>query len=159
MKQYSTRCQMEGENNQRTSDDFDKCQTIFYNLAYIAAVGGMPKVFLREFWQTTRCDDYHNFSSLRKDYVSHMGRTTLDRIMTYKEDYTDAEKATQTVVHYADWTKSELLKALTFPKWIKFKIHYVLDGAVGAGTFLTNSVKWASKAVKHSQHISLVKQS
>ena len=68
---------------------------------------------IREFWQTSRCDDVcANFRDHRAAIRDHLGGAAMDRILNYQANDTDREKAVDTVAHCRWWTTKLLVAAL-----------------------------------------------
>lgn len=140
-----------------------KCQTIYLNLLDALSTDKTfsTPTFVRELWQTKRCDQYHSLTDLREDITAHMGKDTLERILAYKASPVDEEKAMDTMIHYSRWTAGKLEGALDYPHWIKFHVvekperllSYVGLGSVGLGA---GRVLWKRAATVHAQKKSAV---
>lgn len=117
-----------------------KCQSIFLNLLTTGSekfTDADAPAYIREFFQTARCDDVFDFSEERKSLQESINSkkapgtapdTALDtdldtdpdkppekallRILYYKEVEGDQRRANQAVIHYKTWHERRLLKAL-----------------------------------------------
>ena len=73
--------------------------------------------FVREFNDTSRCDQFTDFSSLRKDLKDRMSLhdpKILDRVMKFKETAEDEEVVAQACLHYGKWHEKNLVSALSW---------------------------------------------
>lgn len=120
----------------------DKCQTIYLNLldGLLERTFSTPN-FVRELWQTERCDQFHSLQGLRTDITKHMGEDALNRILLYQATPIDEEKALDTMIHYSRWTTRRLQESLDWPNWLRFHIwerphflSYVGLGSLGVAT-------------------------
>ena len=99
-----------------------KCQSIYWNLLVMLEKDKSfwHSVFIRELWQTKKCDEIYNLEQLRNNYINHMSKETHERVIQFKSTPTDELKATQSVFHYRMWTKKKLIKGLTWTNWLSF---------------------------------------
>jgi hypothetical protein len=114
------------KDNIKTGDqNRKKCESIFFNILECHRRNGDQNIlatsYLREFSETARCDEYHDFSSLREDIIKRLGPETLDRIEKYEETEKDLSVATQVCLHYHRWHEKHLLGALTWSQWIQYQ--------------------------------------
>jgi hypothetical protein len=120
-----------------------KCESIYYNLLECHRKKGDQNIlatfYIREFWHTKRCDKFHDFTPFRNELENHIGKPSLDRILTRQDVDSDLVNATQACLHYHRWHEENLVAALSWPKWIQYQ---TLDrgerllatvGLVGAG--------------------------
>ena len=113
-----------------------KCQSIYRNLLHArgVAVNQNASVFIRELQHTARCDEFYDFSAIRKDYANMMGIDSMKRIATFDEVEKDERRAEQAVVHYFDYTQSNLVSALDWLGWIWHHTLYKAERTVAALT-------------------------
>lgn len=100
----------------------NKCQSVFRNLLQARGVtlNQSASMFIRELSCTSRCDDYIDFTAVRKAYQDHVGEDSMQRIVSFDETEKDERRAEQAVVHHYNWTQDNLLKALDWPSWFWF---------------------------------------
>lgn len=103
--------------------DCDKCQSIFLNLIRIIDSDSNQKsssYYIREFFQTARCDTFSDFSKDREAYKKHIGNAALENILNYKETDEDKRKGAQAVLHCRYWNRSSLISSLDFKNWLYY---------------------------------------
>jgi hypothetical protein len=132
-----------------------RCESIYYNLLECHRRSGDQNVlataYLREFWETRRCDSFHDFAPLRNDIENRLGSGVLQRIITCDETDKDLLLATQSCFHYHRWHEKHLVSALTWSDWLKYQTidrgerTLAVVGIFGAGyggmKFVYNSFK------------------
>ena len=108
--------------------DFEekKCHSIFKNLVKCQARNDIPaSAFIREFFQTKRCDRFTDFSTFRKDIEMKLSededQQRLVRILRYKERDEDEKVAAQTCIHYGECHNKLLVQALSWPDWFQYQ--------------------------------------
>lgn len=104
-----------------------RCNMIYWNLVELLsnkATGQQAAVYLREFWQTKRCDQFSNLSGLRKALRDRMGDEDLSTVFAFKEEQSQERKATQAVAHYYRWHSEELVKALPVQSRVYYHLIY-----------------------------------
>ena len=101
----------------------EKCQSIFRNLlvAKGLAQNQCSCTYIRELTFTKRCDEFYNFSNVRKSYAELVGTPAMDRITAFKETEEDERRAELAVTHYSIWTTQHLESALTWPNWLWYQ--------------------------------------
>jgi hypothetical protein len=105
-----------------------KCRSIYYNLVACHSsqhsTDIMASAFIRELFETTRCDDVANFSKCREDFRKFIsnseGPERLSRILRYKETEEDEKRAVQACFHYSNWHRANLIRALDLRDWIYY---------------------------------------
>jgi hypothetical protein len=101
------------------SENCEKCQRIFRNL--LAAKRASSCVYIRELGFTDQCDDFYDFSRIRRSYAELVGESAMDRIRMYDETKEDERRAKQAVTHYSIGTTQHLVAALTWPNWLWYQ--------------------------------------
>ena len=107
----------------RASNDVHaaKCDSIYYNLLRVNYKGTVPAIlFIREFFETSICDDIFNMSVYRGEYATKINRgdeMRLQRIIDFKSNQIDEAIAAQAVLHYHAWHQRRLLKAVSWSSW------------------------------------------
>lgn len=103
-----------------------KCQSIWYNLlAPKSNYGDNATIYLREFFETHRCDHIHDMKSYRNNYRSYIGSEAYKRIIhgqPISED--DKMKASSSVFHYYEWDRRFLLKCLSWSTFFRYYFTY-----------------------------------
>lgn len=107
------------------ADDLQKkCDSIFANLLRNPGKKDiLASAYIREFFETCRCDGVHDLSAQREEYRSKVDadeKGRLARILLFKETDMDEKVAAQAALHYDEWHETALVKALTWPSWIKY---------------------------------------
>ena len=105
-----------------------KCRSIFYNLVECHSSQHskdiMASAFIREFFETARCDDITDFSKLRADYSTFISdgvnNERLSRILSYQETKKDEKRAAQACLHYHKWHQANLLRSLDLRDWMYY---------------------------------------
>lgn len=100
-----------------------KCQFMYWNLLMLMEKNrevSAPHVF-REWDETARCDKLcTDFSSVRNLLEVHMGPSTVKNIRSYSTTEMDHDRALQSLIHYGEFQRERLVKALQ-PAW---KMYY-----------------------------------
>jgi hypothetical protein len=100
-----------------------KCESIYYNLLECHRKRGDQQIlatfYIREFWETQKCDQVHDFSPLRNDLEKYLGKERLTRILGRREAEDDLVDAAQACFHYHRWHEKNLVAALSWPDWIQ----------------------------------------
>ena len=92
-----------------------KCQTIYHNLLTSLTIKEVtPPIYLREWWQTERCDQFSNLSDVRRDVKEDVTPSSLERILAFQETIEDEARAAQTMTHYREWHRQRLWGSLTW---------------------------------------------
>eukprot|EP01038_Epipyxis_sp_PR26KG_P017357 gene17357-23972_t len=103
-----------------------KCQSIYQNL--LEAKGIPASAYIREFFQTDRCDGEADFTKLRDAYKTSLNDTKkpdplrLTRVLNFEETEIDEKIAAQACLHYANWHNKQLVSALNWPNWFYYHI-------------------------------------
>jgi hypothetical protein len=93
----------------------EKCQSIYYNLyTLLTYKETTPSSYLREWLQTTRCDDVVGFKEFREVVEKHCTKATMKKIGDCDVlDQVDENRAESTMTHYRSWHKQHLWSALS----------------------------------------------
>lgn len=106
-----------------------QCQSIYWTLIELLEKRpnrGVSPYYLRELYQTERCDTIcQDFSQLRRDLETHVkvelkGKDTIDKVRSFTATDQDNEKATQAIIHYWYWHRRQLISTLNLPLWIYY---------------------------------------
>lgn len=113
----------------------DRCQSIFLNLLRLLHTESIPAyefapTYVREFFQTERCDKYADFRQQRRAYESFIGEENLRRIKEYVETPVDERRAAQARLHYGRYDERLLSSSLTWPNWLMYHSVYKLERAL-----------------------------
>jgi hypothetical protein len=108
------------------------CQSVIKNILH--ARGCNASVFIRELACTSVCDKHTDFTVIRKAYSDLVGEDSMQRIAAFAETEEDKRRAVQAVMHYSEWTRSRLIKALDLPNWV----YYCTVGRMFAYVFFTH---------------------
>jgi hypothetical protein len=85
--------------------DKKKCQSIYLNLLQCRHEKDIPaSAFIREFFETSRCDSVVDFKIFREEYSVRLNKgdnERLQRILEFKDTEVDEKIATQACMHYA----------------------------------------------------------
>lgn len=103
--------------------DDKRCDSLFLNLLKFhggAATTTRAPAFIREFWETERCDHLHNFAPRREEYAARLKDGVLLRVLTFQETPADEKVAAQAVMHYAEWHEKNLVSALSMSSFLKY---------------------------------------
>jgi hypothetical protein len=96
--------------------DRAKCNTIFVNLLrFHGQEDTLSTAFIREFFETVRCDQVFDMSAHRDEYARKLTKPRLERIMAFKSTDEDEAVAAQATMHYHTWHEKQLLAAITWP--------------------------------------------
>lgn len=116
--------------NEKKAMDKQKCQALLWNLVEMLhnqplAETSSSCAIIREIWQTQRCDKFHDLSEFRNDIRDYLndGREqshTLNNILDYNATERERDAATQCIVHYHSWAKTQILKGLSWPNYFYF---------------------------------------
>jgi len=98
-----------------------KCNLLFLNLLHLYGRKNIPdSAFIREFFETAKCDHVFDMSSHRFEYAKKLGEERLKRVLAFEPTVRDERVAQQAVIHYRSWHQARLLKALEWKSWIYF---------------------------------------
>jgi len=100
-----------------------KCQSIYYNLLVLSTRNIGPKYgFIVELAQTLRCDSYHDFSTLREEYMKYLGDEKYANLFNYgkKVEAIEENKAAEVVDSLAWKTEYRLVKALNWKNKLSY---------------------------------------
>jgi hypothetical protein len=104
------------------SSDRTKCNTIFVNLLrFHGQQDTLSTAFIREFFETARCDHVFNMSTNRDEYEQRLTKPRLERILAFKTTDEDELAASQATLHYHAWHETLLLSALSWPSWLYYR--------------------------------------
>jgi len=99
----------------------ERCQFIFLNLLRLRKhIDLAPAAYIREFFQTERCDGASDLRHQRDAYRRFLGPESSARIAKYDETRVDERRAAHAVMHYSTFDASLLAKSLTWPNWIMY---------------------------------------
>jgi len=138
-----------------------KCNSIVWNLLENLTSDSeiTSSIFIRELFQTERCDQFINSSSLSdlrrdyKDYLNHDDDKTFERITHFDHTRKDEEKCQQALFHYHEWTKSQLESQLPLPTRIYYHTFTNAERTfafIGIAAFGWGAVKGMPKIVQNS---------
>ena len=102
---------------------WDKCQNIYMNLLECNFLRGniTPSQYVREFWETERCDEFKDFSAHRKEYSDYLNKNDpkrMGRILNYSETDLDEGITAQALFHYNKWHRDKLVSSLSMRNWL-----------------------------------------
>lgn len=107
--------------NETTELDRLKCNSIYTTLLSMhrnKSVLGVPaSTYIREFWDTERCDRVSNLTPQREQLrtrINHSDPDRLARMLTFNETKQDEDIAMQAVYHYSSQHTHCLQNSLTF---------------------------------------------
>ena len=108
-----------------------KCNSIFTNLL---RCHGNSKVsssaYIREFFETVRCDDVFDMKTCRNEYIAKINKDDgqrLDRILGFAElSEKDEKVASSAISHSRSWHEEQLVSALSWSSWVK---HFAVNKA------------------------------
>ena len=129
MKHYDSR---------KNKDQKEECQTLFLNLLLCRKrVPDMPSpLWIREFFETEECDEFHDFRVRRNDIrnkIENYDNGTLNRILHFKENARDEMIGDQILAHYNTQSETSLSGALNTNNWLYYhtveNVEYAFRGA------------------------------
>ena len=102
-------------------NDRAKCNTIFVNLLrFHGQQDTLSTAFIREFFETVRCDRVFDMSIHRDEYAQKLTKPRLDRILAFKATDEDEAVAAQATMHYHTWHENRLLAAISWPSLLYY---------------------------------------
>ena len=111
-----------------TTLKYNKCQTIYQNLIDChkdrSGVSLLSSLYVKEFQETGRCDQFSDFSSHRNDLKRKINESDphrVDRIMKCEETIMDDKFAASACVHYNKFHQLQLVKALSWPNYVYYQ--------------------------------------
>jgi hypothetical protein len=97
----------------------ERCNSIFYNLLRIHGDREiLPTTYVREFFETRRCDHVCDLSTHRDEYAKKITADDPDRlarVLSFKETELDLKIALKASVHYHTRHEKKLVESLTLP--------------------------------------------
>jgi len=114
----------------------EKCQSIYWNLLELLNRQDLPAahLYIRDFFETSRCDQFKDFKGLRQDVVDMAGRydqNALSRVLDAEHHDRDEDIMQTVQTHYHTWHKTKLVKSLEWMPWIQY-----------------HTVKWGKQRIK-----------
>jgi len=107
-----------------------KCQSIFQNLLECHQAKDIPaSAYIREFFETSRCDAEFDFKPFREEYKNRINKgdhERLQRVLDFAETVVDEKIAAQACMHYAKWHNKQLVSALNWQNWF---VYHTIDRA------------------------------
>lgn len=110
------------------------CQLLYTNLFECNRkyLNGKACVYIREFDETSNCDDFFNFRRERielKHKINFNDENRYDRIMGFNETENDEMIAKQVYISSSKQHKIQLIKSLSFSNWCYFhgQMEYAID--------------------------------
>ena len=101
--------------------DQSKCNRIFVNLLrFHGQEDTLSTAFIREFFETVRCDQVFDMSAHRDEYARKLTKPRLDRILAFKSTNEDELAAAQATMHYHTWHEKRLLAAISWPSRVYY---------------------------------------
>jgi hypothetical protein len=105
-----------------------KCQFIILNLIDChrgrANSELMATAYIREFEETSRCDNFYDLKRDREDLKERINRKDKflhQRILDFEETIEDEKVASQACVHYNKWHETQLIRALSPRNWFYYQ--------------------------------------
>ncbi|RYE59300.1 MAG: hypothetical protein EOP48_01290 [Sphingobacteriales bacterium] len=106
-----------------------KCYSIYQNLVHCqSSLSGkdiLASAYIREFFETSRCDGLHDFSPFRGELESRINvgdSKRLDRVIKFEENDVDEKVCAQACIHYHKWHNKHLVKALSWQDWAYYHV-------------------------------------
>ena len=107
-----------------------KCQSIYQNLLECRQEKDIPaSAYIREFFETSRCDGEVNFKPFRDEYSTRINKgdsKRLQRVLGFEETEVDEKIVAQACMHYAKWHNKQLVSALNWQNWF---VYHTVDRA------------------------------
>lgn len=120
--QWSALQRAAGERTRKLHEQ--ECNTTFINLLTIRGDVNIPATaYVREFFETARCDDVSDMAPLRADLSEKIEKYSpgaMQRIETCVPTDHDETAAAQAVIHYHIWQEEKLTAALTGQSWLSY---------------------------------------
>ena len=117
-----------------------KCNSIYLNLLQIRGDREIPApAYVREFFETSRCDSVRDFSKQRESLRTKMDAFSpgaTKRILEGDETERDEKAAAQAILHYHGWHEECLAAALTGQSWVSYHAWHRAEqtmAAIGLG--------------------------
>lgn len=136
-----------------------ECDEIFSNLLMFQPFSrnnNGAAAFLREFFQTERCDSVHNMSTFRDKYTALLQNskdekeeesTRLQRILGGNASKQDTSHLIFAIIHYHNWHRQQLISGLSWRAWVR------TDSALTIFTVCSAVVAWIFVLWKCILHI------
>lgn len=102
-----------------------KCDIIHKNLllCHDSMNEFTASAYIREFFETSQCDEVYDFSAFRRKIERRLNDTDgnrLQRILEFQETDLDEKVGAQVCLHYRTALKKQLLKTLSRTDWIAY---------------------------------------
>jgi len=130
----------------------EKCQSIFRQILRMQTTWSLntnhqdAPDFIRMVMDTERCDEIFDLSRFRQKFVKIITPEGIARIQTYESTEDDQKRARYAMIHYDQYTKKHLAKALSWYNWFGHNIVDRYDRLVGFHGFLGSTYS----TTKHS---------
>lgn len=117
-----------------------RCTSIYWNLISLLEEkpdSAITQNYVREMYQTERCDHCHDFSDLRSSFERHLENEpgdsgAIQRIREYNTTDQDDARALQTLVHYWSWHRDEYRRGLPWYSQIYYYTWYRAEKTIAA---------------------------
>ena len=103
----------------------EKCQSVLR--ALLIAKNRDAATYFRELQQTTRCDDLHDFTLVRKEFRRMMEPDMVHRILSFQETERDKLIATHVMHLNLVTIERKIVSALTWRNWVWYNSIFKLD--------------------------------
>eukprot|EP00291_Cryptomonas_curvata_P002918 CAMPEP_0172192420 /NCGR_PEP_ID=MMETSP1050-20130122/24313_1 /TAXON_ID=233186 /ORGANISM="Cryptomonas curvata, Strain CCAP979/52" /LENGTH=172 /DNA_ID=CAMNT_0012867711 /DNA_START=27 /DNA_END=545 /DNA_ORIENTATION=+ len=140
-----------------------KCDSIFTNLLRINHENNfLASAFVREFFETLRCDDVFNMTYHRQKYAAKINvgdQNRMFRVLNFTTSETDELIVAQAVIHYHDWQEGQLVSALRFSSRLRYYCFtrvertFAIIGVAGAGYGGFRAALNSFRYIKHNMEI------
>ena len=98
-----------------------QCNALFATLLLFHGRRDTPSsAFIREFFETARCDRVFDMSAHRDEYARKLTTPRLERILAFKSTAEDELVAAQATMHYHVWHEKRLLAAVSWPSRVYY---------------------------------------
>jgi hypothetical protein len=117
------------------------CNSIYWNLIELLEPKNntiTSSSFIRELWQTARCDSIaKDLSQHRKTIEESLGKDVVQRVLAYDETTKDQTKTNDVMYHYNYFTRKLLVEGLTPSSKLYYYTLHQPERFVGSITGLT----------------------
>ncbi len=109
------------------------CDDMYINLIRCKRVRGIPaSAFVREFSETTVCDDVFNMTRDRQDYIDYLGPDRTARVLEFTSDERDELIVAQAVLHFHNAHEGRMTAGLRQSSRLMYTIFYSVEQALFA---------------------------
>lgn len=99
----------------------EQCQETYLNLLRMLNDKTIPaEYYLREWEETRSCDRFVDFRDVRGKTTRRVTEEAARRVLRFEQNDRDVERVKYAMIHYRDWHKTLLFRALSAKNKVRY---------------------------------------